>query len=86
MHLPSDTVLEGSSHPRGSPDTTSHDVSEPTLPKEQGQFSLENTMRETLRKLALEISSIFTVIHHPLGWKARALRLGPLESTSTACA
>ena len=31
----------------------SHDVSQPTLPDEQGEFSLEKTMRETLRQSVL---------------------------------
>jgi len=80
MHSSSRSAAEGPSHPGDS-----HDVSEPTPPDERGGFSLRDTMRETLRQLALELSSVCTAVHHPLGWKTRALLLGPLESTSRTC-
>ena len=79
-------AVEGSSHPSDSLEVTSHDASEPTTPGKQGEFSLENTMREMLKRLALEPPPISAVIHHPSGWKTQASPQGPSESTSRTCA
>ncbi|KAF9650879.1 pleiotropic drug resistance ABC transporter [Thelephora ganbajun] len=51
MNSSSYSTAEGPSHPRDSPGAASYDLSEPTLPGEQGEFSLEKTMRETLKRL-----------------------------------
>lgn len=53
MHPQSNSATDGPSHPRNSRDVAPHDLSEPTLPGKQGEFSLENTMREILRQLVL---------------------------------
>lgn len=48
-------AAEGS-RPGDSSDIASHDVSEPTLLGEQDGFSLEKTMRNTLKRLVLEVA------------------------------
>jgi hypothetical protein len=50
MSSTSHPAAEGGSHPGLSPDVASHITSEPTLPGEQNGFSLERTMRETLKR------------------------------------
>lgn len=51
---PSHPAAEGGSRPGDSPDVASRDVSEPTLPGEQNGFSLEKTMRNTLKRRVFE--------------------------------
>jgi hypothetical protein len=54
MQSPSYSAAEGPSHPRDAPEVASRDGPEPALPGGQGEFSLEKTMREILRRLVLE--------------------------------
>jgi len=54
MDSPSLPAAEGPSHPGNSLAVASHDVSEPILPGQQGEFSLEKTMREALTQSVLE--------------------------------
>lgn len=54
MSSPSYSAAEGGSRPRDSLDVASHDVSEPTIAGEQSGFSLEKTMRNTLKRRVLE--------------------------------
>lgn len=85
MNSPSHPAAEGGSRLGGSPDIAPHDVSEPTLPGEQNVFSLEKTMRSTLKRRVMSLPFICKGIHHPLGWKTRVLPLEPSESTLRTC-
>lgn len=63
---PSHPAAEGGSHPRDSHDVASEDVSEPTLPGDQNGFSLEKTMRNTLKRLVIEFTAYLCSDSQPL--------------------